>query len=95
MSDVAQSPELLNAFVLALKQYKPWHTPQWNSTGNDSFRHIIAGALKTGFHTVSSAAQTFGVSEECVGRWERGEDIPDRRIRKKIWSDLRRTAGLR
>lgn len=91
---VERTPEQHAAFISSLKNYKPWHTPKWNSTGNDAFPHIISGALKMGFLTAAAAQNQFDVSPERLAMWERGEYVPERKIRKKVWSYLRKEAGM-
>ena len=92
MSD--STPDMHKALVASLMDYKPWHTPKWHSTGNDAFPHIISGALKAGFLTAAKAESDLGISESRLKSWESGQDIPERKVRKAVWTYLKRETGI-
>lgn len=85
---------LVSAFKKALIQYKPWHQAQWNSSGKDSLHQIIEGAEKVGMIDQGTAVSHFGITATNYTHWRNGDDIPDRKMRKKIWTFLKRQAGI-
>lgn len=96
MSEILTDKEkLLIAFRSAVKAYKPWHSPlAWNSNIQaDPFPKIVDGAHKLGFLNASIAMEHFEVTGNDYERWREGA-IPERRLRKKVWSFLKKECGL-
>lgn len=86
--------DLMNAFKVALKQYKPWHQPHWYAAGaKDPLPVIVEMAEKLGLASPEKPEE-LGISEDrykCV----RGGGELDVKDRKKVWRALKTKTGLR
>ena len=85
----------LVAFRAAVRNYKPWIAPNWNSIEErDSFWQIVQGAENNGFLTSEKACEQFGITPEQYAYWKERGCHPDRNMRKKVWSFLKKELGL-
>lgn len=103
MTDISMAssdPGVLNAYIKAVRGYRPWHQHHWNSTGNDAFGQLISGGLENGFFTKEAALSMFGVSEKVLDSWITPDPktnktvIPDRKIRIKAWKAIKECLGM-
>lgn len=84
---------ILTAYRTAVRDYKPWHQPHWDSPGRDSFPQIVQGGVRAQLYNDKSGASFFGVSEQVFQSWLQG-NVPDRKDRKKVWKKLKVECGL-
>lgn len=82
--------DIFNAFASAVAEYKPWHTPQWNTRANkDPFWQIVDVAERLGFLSPSVAWDQFAVPSGEYEDWKNPHNLPTRKTRKQVWTYLK------
>ena len=81
--------ELMSAFKNAVTNYKPWHSPSWNHSGKDALWQLVDVADRLGFISPQLAQEKFSINPTDYHRIKQGKLIPDKKLRKKIWTHFK------
>lgn len=87
---------LLNAFKKAVQSYKPWHQPHWHSQGaKDPLYAMIQKAEDLGIMSPEIAQDELNVEPDEYELFKSGENVPDRKGRKKFWKHFKNHCGIK